>query len=426
MEAEETLQALRRALALAEKFSLLVCVVETSADRHRYMAALSWGATPGTIHFLWLQSPPQDWAGQLKTNEGPLHLGGFEHWGEELIGALHRLNAAREEVAVAFPYPLVLWLSAGSFRALSEHAPDFFSIRSGTFFFPSQATRTDFRILWGYAPAEIVLTPAGRTRRVAEVQRLLPGIRELMEQAMHRLHLARLWELEGEPQRALDSLNLDCTGVPGTMLRLHRFAIAVRLAAGQELFEKNAISILAELNDLGLPDDGPSAQCFLTGRYIDAYLQSYWGNPELVERHLVYLQRYSSMWPDGEAQWAHLTAACQIQRGEFDAARESLLQAVKQTEAKLSSHHPHWSLIQWSQARLLHLLGNWNEARALGERCLQALEPWFAGPSRELELLLGWLAGVCRDIGDDQSACTYQRLAESRRVQPLLTVQLGP
>lgn len=48
---------------------------------------------------------------------------------------LHRMNYARDLFPSKIPYPMILWLVEGTFKKLIEEAHDFWSWRSGTFYF---------------------------------------------------------------------------------------------------------------------------------------------------------------------------------------------------------------------------------------------------------------------------------------------------
>jgi tetratricopeptide (TPR) repeat protein len=194
LEEQTELRALARALQFADGFKLLFVRCNQPAQRQRLVAALR-GELP--------QLNVQEIA--LDRNEGITHLldelqprlsqptpdavfvSGLEYSLPTAADAhatpfVANLNATRNSFPRIAPCPLVLWVPEYVLNAIARGAPDFFSIRSGAYFFasaPGETADIADALTSGaeWAPSSLPL--AEKIERIAAIESLLADYQSL-------------------------------------------------------------------------------------------------------------------------------------------------------------------------------------------------------------------------------------------------------
>jgi tetratricopeptide (TPR) repeat protein len=126
------------------------------------------------------------------------------------------LNASRNSFARHVPRPLVLWLPETMLTVLFHGAPDFFSVRSGVYFFAASPENTGEVAQSLTAEDDLItdnLTEAEKQNRIAAIRSLLadyeaqPKSRRMLKAEGRLLHQqASLQESQGQAEAALRSI----------------------------------------------------------------------------------------------------------------------------------------------------------------------------------------------------------------------------
>jgi tetratricopeptide (TPR) repeat protein len=217
------LDALARALQLAQGFTLLIACCNRGDHRDRLMDDLQARlpqlrvqrlalrqAIPNLLSILRerIDTPPPD----------AVFVSGLEAWlpsGEEAENApfVLNLNAARNYFPRDVPCPLVLWLPQHLLVAIAHGAPDFCSVRSGLYSFAAtpQArewvtevlTSPDHTAMAGLAYDEKFERIAALTEMLGEFESLPPELRDPLAEARLLNSLAALHQVLGNYAVAL-------------------------------------------------------------------------------------------------------------------------------------------------------------------------------------------------------------------------------
>jgi tetratricopeptide (TPR) repeat protein len=192
LDEESELRALVRALGFAEKFSLLFVRCNQPVQRQRLMAAVRKQLPQMTIQEIHLREPIShllDEIRQQMTEPPPnaIFVTGLEHSLPSLEHApaspfVANLNVARDLFTRDLPCPLVLWVPEYVLIAITQGAPDFFSIRSGVFSFvvvPSEAVPLTRSLLDGTIGDARNLSAKEKQERIQEIEALLSDFQNL-------------------------------------------------------------------------------------------------------------------------------------------------------------------------------------------------------------------------------------------------------
>lgn len=147
----DQLQALARSLELAKGFTLLFAQCDSPDIRQHFVSGLKErlpGLNIAEVHFSRPVSSLVDELSIRTANATPsaVFVSGLENSISSTPTArsgefLWNLNASRSSFSSAFPFPLVLWVPEHVFAAITRGAPDFFSVRSGVYFFSQPPQR---------------------------------------------------------------------------------------------------------------------------------------------------------------------------------------------------------------------------------------------------------------------------------------------
>lgn len=433
IEREGEIRALARALQLSQGFALFFCVYNSAGLRHELLIEL-FTLDPSLGKLVWLQERTDSLEDGAWMKEGtePLHLYGFEGWLQDGADSsdpfLSSLNQGRNDLIQRCRRPLVFWVRQSTLQAFAVGAPDFFSIRSGTFFFRRDRNEvSQIRWIWGYAPAESVMNPQQRRQRLEFLSQLVAEPAGEREQVFQLLSAARLLELGGQPEAALEFLAKArgqlSSPIWSCTLDFHSVSIRVRntrLSSFEALMwlftlYSNRLVSLDPATEARPAWDDASAVSFLYSRLVDAYLQLFWGNEELTMRHCLYLERYadSPLLPDGRFQLAHLRAMSAIQRDDHPAARVALAQARQELAESLGDEHPHQGLLLYTEGWMFFQQGRLRQARQNWEATASFWGRFFDGKSRELCSVWTHLALVCQELNEPEQSLDYRVRAEA-------------
>jgi hypothetical protein len=143
---------LSQALKLAQGFKLIFVRCNQNDQRLRIISKLRVelaSLTIQEIHFTESVTHLLDTLRQVIAQPAPdaLFVSGLEYSLPNTAEAhmtplIANLNAARNSFPQAIPCPLVLWVPEYVLNAIMLGAPDFFSVRSGTYFFAASPGET--------------------------------------------------------------------------------------------------------------------------------------------------------------------------------------------------------------------------------------------------------------------------------------------
>jgi tetratricopeptide (TPR) repeat protein len=205
---DQELDALAQSLRVSNGFKLFLAVCNSPLQRGRLIDRLRERLPEINLQHLRLDMPIDHLLGELQEKiDGQadavavdgleLSLGDAEQAARSPLVA--HLNAARNSFPEVWNRPLVLWLPRYGLTAVMQGAPDFGSIRSGTFFFaePPDAATLD-RLTVGDWWTVTSLPPDERAERIATLNRLLEDLRSLpADQQDRRAELRLLHSLAG-------------------------------------------------------------------------------------------------------------------------------------------------------------------------------------------------------------------------------------
>ncbi len=149
---EVEFRALTRALELAQGFKLIFVRCNQPAQRGRLTAKLRQRLPKLSIECVEFKTEIRYLLDELRLRfdeppQGAVFVAGLEYSmpKSETAHATHivaNLNAARNSFPVHIHCPLVLWLPEYALTAIQRGAPDFFSVRSGAYYFAATPEET--------------------------------------------------------------------------------------------------------------------------------------------------------------------------------------------------------------------------------------------------------------------------------------------
>ena len=218
------LRALSNALLLAEGFTLLFARCNQPDQRRRLAASLRERLPELNIQEIELREPISHLLDELRhqiAEPAPdvIFVSGLEYSLSVAAQAANtpfvaNLNAARNSFSRYIPCPLVLWTPEYVLTAIMNGAPDFFSVRSGVYFFAlsEQESSTFARSLSGGAEWRVEdLSINEKQERINHIENLLADYR-ILPQAQHDANaearlLSRLGNLQTMVGRLSDAAN---------------------------------------------------------------------------------------------------------------------------------------------------------------------------------------------------------------------------
>lgn len=207
---EETeLRTLARALQFADGFSLLFVRCHQHDQRRRLVAALRRELPQFNMLELHFKTPIDHLLHELHkelrqrlTQPPPdaVFVYGLEYSLPTAADAhatpfVANLNAARNSFGLIVPCPLVLWVPEYVLTAIMRGAPDFFSVRSGVYYFastPQETAAIAESMIAGEEWAVANLPLAEKLERIAAIESLLAEYRTLPDAQRDRRAEARL------------------------------------------------------------------------------------------------------------------------------------------------------------------------------------------------------------------------------------------
>ena len=112
---------------------------------------------------------------------------------------IYNLNISRDSFKKYFSCPLFLWLPEYALVKITRHAPDFFSVRSGTFYFSSTAEQVTEQIFQSFSSGWIETTSlpiAEKIKKIETLESLLAEYRGLHQDKRNKqTELNLLYEL---------------------------------------------------------------------------------------------------------------------------------------------------------------------------------------------------------------------------------------
>jgi tetratricopeptide (TPR) repeat protein len=188
------LSALARSLELAEGFRLIFVRCNQIPQRERLMEEVRSRLPKLNIQTIFFREPIQhllDSTQEQLTTPLPdaVFVSGLEFslpvaTEAHVTPLIANLNASRNSFAQLLPCPVVLWVPEYVLTAIAQGAPDFFSIRSGVYFFAAKPDEmTDLaRSLLGRSYSEVAnLSLAEKFNRIAALELLLSDYKSLPE-----------------------------------------------------------------------------------------------------------------------------------------------------------------------------------------------------------------------------------------------------
>ncbi len=190
------LRALARSIELANGFKLILVRCNQIPDQHRLIAALREQLSAMTVREIQFDAPIEHLLDELRArfdeekSDAILVTGLASSMPDpdtaHATPLVANLNAARNSFPVVVPCPLVLWLPEYGLTAISRGAPDFFSIRSGTYSFVARpdeiAVRTASATNGEYWQLGSLLAEEKR-ERISAVESLLDDYRSLPKES---------------------------------------------------------------------------------------------------------------------------------------------------------------------------------------------------------------------------------------------------
>lgn len=190
---EETeLRALVRSLDFAEGFSLLFVRCNQHDQRQRLVAALRERLPQLNIEEIHFREPITHLLDELRWHfkeppSGAVFVSGLEYSLPKAAEAhttplVANLNAARNSFPLVVPCPLVLWVPEYVLTAIARGAPDFFSIRSGVYYFavtPEETKAFAESLTAGMAWTADSLPLEEKLERIAAIESLLADYQSL-------------------------------------------------------------------------------------------------------------------------------------------------------------------------------------------------------------------------------------------------------
>ncbi|MBI3650306.1 MAG: tetratricopeptide repeat protein [Acidobacteria bacterium] len=193
--AEEELQALQTTLTLAKGFSLLLAKCNQPKQRAHLIAAIKTALPQFHIQEIHFNQPIHHLLDELrgKIADPPpqaVFVSGLEYSlpvaaKADKTPVVANLNASRNSFSKVVRCPLVLWVPEYVLTAIIQGAPDFFSVRSGVFFFTPKIEDTRslaHSLMRGDVNANFNLTYDEKLERIQTIKGLLADYKKFPDE----------------------------------------------------------------------------------------------------------------------------------------------------------------------------------------------------------------------------------------------------
>jgi len=213
------IRALERAIQLSDGFSLIFARCNQPAQRHQLVFQIEHDLPSFAIQKIDFKEPVRHLLDELRLRiQDPVpdavFVSGLEYSlpvaaNADRTPTVANLNAARNSFAIHVPCPLVLWIPDYVLTAIMRGAPDFFSVRSGAFFFTVNPVEfeylTDDVTSENYAQTNN-LTLSEKLERITSIEELIAEYRLLPPDATSRASRRRLLHRLGDLYKGIGRL----------------------------------------------------------------------------------------------------------------------------------------------------------------------------------------------------------------------------
>lgn len=206
LDEETELRALSRTLQLSDGFALIFARCNQPQQRNRLIGSLVTGSPPiGALEINFnvpITNLLDEVRGQIADEPSPeaVFVSGLENSlpsadKAHLTPVVANLNAARNSFPIVIQRPLVLWVPDYVLTAIARGAPDFFSIRSGIYYFaatPDETVGIASSLTGGDGTRAQSLSLAEKQERIKAIETLLSDYEALPSSQRDRRTEARL------------------------------------------------------------------------------------------------------------------------------------------------------------------------------------------------------------------------------------------
>ncbi len=217
----EQLQSLKMALRRAQGFALFLVRCNDPAQRRDIIAALHADRPDAVLKSIELREPIRHLLDELqnsltKPNPNAVLVGGLEYSLPDSKNAANspvvaNLNAARNSFPRVMSCPLVLFVPEYALVAIMRGAPDFYSVRSGLYFFARtpEASLEVAQILLKdeWVDVDKLVLEEKRTR-IREIENLLEDVNSLAFHSQHHIIQFSLLTRLGNIYQAIGDWNM--------------------------------------------------------------------------------------------------------------------------------------------------------------------------------------------------------------------------
>ncbi len=207
----EVLRRLIRAVKFAQKHFLYFVCCNQVPKQNELIAAVQKEFQAKKIRVVKFKKPITDLLGELQKKKiaadcEAVFVQGLEYSissdGEGNENALiNNLNISRDSFKKYLPCPLFLWLPEYALVKIIRHAPDFFSVRSGTFYFsnpPEKVTEQIFQSVASNWLETSALSLAEKLKQIETLETLLAEYRGLHSEKQDKQAEAKLTKKLGD------------------------------------------------------------------------------------------------------------------------------------------------------------------------------------------------------------------------------------
>jgi tetratricopeptide (TPR) repeat protein len=421
------LDALARALQLAQGFTLLFACCNRSDHRDRLMDELQARLPQLRVQRLALQKPIPHLLDALRERldvpqPDAVFVYGLEAWlpsgeGAENSPLVLNLNAARNYFPRDVPCPLVLWLPQHLLVAIARGAPDFCSIRSGLYSFAAtpQArervtgilTSPDHTAVAGLAYDEKFERIAALTTMLREYEALPPELRDPQAEARLLNSLAALHHVLGNYSLATPlyeqswKIREEVLGPehPDTATSLNNLAWLYEVQ-GQDTVAEPLCRRALEIRERVLGPDHPDTASTLNNLASIYYKQGRNTEAEpLCRRVLAIKEKALGLEHPDTASGLNNLASLYRSQGNFVKAESLHRRALMIWEKALGPEHPDTAQSLNNLAALYHEQGRFAEAEPLYHRAFTIREMALGPEHPETAISLYSLAVLYQDQG---------------------------
>jgi tetratricopeptide (TPR) repeat protein len=377
---EEQLNRLTRAIEISDKYFLLLAFCNQVPRENELIARLKKRLAGHKIQVVHFDKPIENLLGELQKKLknkkfDAVFVTGLRQSIPSNMKAkdnafIANLNVTRDAFAKLLSGPLVLWLPEYAIGKLMNGAPDFFSVRSGIFFFESDEELIAQQIseeLAGQYSDQNALRLEDREQKIRDLEELLGEYRSLPAEK-HNLRI------EDEIKDRLANLYyITARYQESEKLRLDLLNGAIQ--------QRNNEEIARLCNELGLIYNAQ-------GRYEKAI-------EKFEEALRIDEESRRHEHPDYATHLSNL-ANVYREQGRYDEAIEKYEKAMRIDEKTIGREHPNYAQslnnlanVYLQQGRYDEAMEKYEEAMRIAEKTIGREHPDYAGHLNNLALVYG-------------------------------------